>query len=50
MITVITVVQEKKDKARPVLDFQKLNKFVECSKADADACHEKLRLMLVMRN
>ena len=39
----MAVVQEKKDKVRPVLDFRELNEFVECSGADADACDEKLR-------
>ena len=39
----MAVVQEKKDKVRPVLDFVELNEFVECSGADADVCEEKLR-------
>ena len=39
----MAVVQEKKDKVRPVLDFRELNEFVECSGADADACDEKLK-------
>ena len=39
----MAVVQEKKDKVRPVLDFRELNKFVGCNGADADACDEKLR-------
>ena len=43
VIPLMAVVQEKKDKVRPVLDFRELNKFVECSGADADACDEKLR-------
>ena len=39
----MAVVQEKKDKVRPVLDFRELNEFVECSGADADVCEERLR-------
>ena len=43
VIPVMAVVQEKKDKVRPVLDFRELNEFMECSGADADVCEEKLR-------
>ena len=43
VIPLMAVVQERKDKVRPVLDFRELNEFVECSGADADACDEKLR-------
>ena len=39
----MAVLQEKKDKVRPVLDFRELNEFVECSGADADVYDEKLR-------
>ena len=39
----MAVLQEKKDKVRPVLYFRKLNGFVECSGEDADVCDEKLR-------
>ena len=39
----MAVVQEKKYKVQPVLNFRELNEFVECSEADADACDEKLR-------
>ena len=45
VIPLMAVVQEKKDKVRPVLDFQELNEFVECSGADADACDEKTEIM-----
>ena len=38
VIPLMAVVQEKKDKVRPVLDFRELNEFVECSRTDADAC------------
>ena len=44
VIPLMAVVQDKKDKVRLVLDFRELNKFVECSGADAEACVEKLRL------
>ena len=40
----MVVVQEKKDKVRPVLDFRELNEFVECSGSDADTCDKKVRL------
>lgn len=43
VIPLMAVVQEKKNKVRPVLDFRELNEFVECSGADADVCGEKLR-------
>ena len=43
VIPLMAVLQEKKDKVRPVLDFRELNEFVECSEADADVCDEKLR-------
>ena len=43
VIPVMPVVQEKKDKLRPVLDFRELNDFVECSGADANVCEKKLR-------
>ena len=43
VIPLMAVVQEKKNKVRPVLDFRELNEFVECSGADADVCKEKLR-------
>ena len=33
----MAVVQEKKNKVQPVLNFRELNEFVECSRADADA-------------
>ena len=44
VIPLMAVIQEKKDKVRPVLDFRELNEFAECSGAGADACDEKLRL------
>ena len=43
VIPLMAVVQEKKNKVRPVLDFRELNEFVECSGADPDVCEEKLR-------
>ena len=43
LISLIAVVQEKKDKVGPVLDFRELAKFVECSGADTDARDKKLR-------
>ena len=43
VILLMAVVQEKKNKVRPVLDLRELNQFVECSEVDADACDEKLR-------
>ena len=42
VIPLMAVLQEKKDKVRPVLDFRELNEFVECSGADAHVCDEKL--------
>ena len=43
IIPLLAVVQTKKNKVRPVLDFREMNDFVECSGADADVCDEKLR-------
>ena len=43
VIPLMAVVQERKQKVRPVLDFRELNETVDCSGADADVCHEKLR-------
>ena len=37
VIPLMVVVQETKDQLQPVLNFQELNEFVECSRADADA-------------
>ena len=43
VIPLMDVLQEKKDKVLPVLDFRELNEFDECSGADADKCVKKLR-------
>ena len=43
VIPLMAVVQEKKDKVQPVLNFRELNEFVECRGVDADVCDEKLR-------
>ena len=43
VIPLMAVVQERKQKVRPVFDFRELNETVDCSGADADVCHEKLR-------
>ena len=37
VIPLMAVVQEEKNKVQPVLNFQELNEFVECSRADVDA-------------
>ena len=43
VVPLMAVVQERKQKVRPVLDFRELNNFVNCSGVDADVCQEKLR-------
>lgn len=43
LIPLMAVVQENKQKVRPVLDFRELNAFVDPHTAEADVCAEKLR-------
>ena len=39
----MAVLQEKKQKVRPVLDYRELNQYIDSYTADADVCAEKLR-------
>ena len=43
LIPLMAVVQEKKQKVRPVMDYRELNEHIEAYTADADVCAEKLR-------
>ena len=43
LIPLMAVVQQNKDKVRPVMDFRELNSFVEAHTADADVCADKIR-------
>ena len=43
LIPLMAVVQEKKQKVRPVMDYRELNEYIEAYTADADVCAEKLR-------
>lgn len=42
-IPLMAVVQQHKNKVRPVLDFRELNSYVDAHTAEADVCAEKLR-------
>lgn len=43
VVPLMAVRQETKGKVRPVLDFRKLNEYVQNHSASSDVCHEKLR-------
>ena len=43
LIPLMAIVQEKKQKVRPVMDYRELNDYIEAYTADADVCAEKLR-------
>ena len=43
LIPLMAVVQQNKDKVRPVLDYRELNQYVDAFTADADVCASKLR-------
>ena len=43
LIPLMAVVQEKKQKVRPVMDYRELNEHIEAYTADAHVCAEKLR-------
>ena len=42
-IPLMAVIQPKKDKVRPVMDFRELNAYLDPHTADADVCNEKIR-------
>ena len=42
-IPLMAVIQPKKDKVRPVMDFRELNTHLDPHTADADVCSEKIR-------
>ena len=42
-IPLMAVIQPKKDKVRPVMDFRELNTHLGPHTADADVCSEKIR-------
>ena len=42
-IPLMAVIQQKKNKVRPVMDFRKLNSHLDPHTADADVCNEKIR-------
>ena len=42
-IPLMAVIQPKKDKVRPVMDFRELNTHLDPHTADADVCNEKIR-------
>ena len=44
LIPLMAVLQEKKEKVRPVLDYRELNEHVDTHTADADVCSEKMRV------
>ena len=39
----MAVIQEVKDKVRPVLDFRELNEFINTHTLDADVCAHRVR-------
>ena len=43
LIPLMAVVQEQKQKVRPVLDYRELNSFVDAFTANAEVCMQKLR-------
>lgn len=42
-IPMLAVVQEKKDKVRPVMDYRELNEHIQCHTGDSEDCQETLR-------
>ena len=43
LIPLMAIVQQNKDKVRPVIDFRELNSHVEAFIASADVCADKIR-------
>lgn len=43
LIPLMAIVQQNKDKVRPVMDFRELNSYVDAFTASADVCADKLR-------
>ena len=43
MIPMMATVQENKGKVRPVIDYRKLNNFVDAYMANVDICVQELR-------
>ena len=43
LIPMMAVVQENKDKVRPVMDFRELNRHIDAFTREADVCADKLR-------
>lgn len=50
IIPLLAVVQENKNKVRPVLDYRELNQFVSSHTAESEVCGEKLRSWRKMGN
>lgn len=50
IIPLLAVVQENKNKIRPVLDYRELNQFVSSHTAESEVCGEKLRCWRRMGN
>jgi len=44
VIPLMAIVQQNKDKVRPVLDYRELNQYVSSHTANSEVCGEKLRL------
>lgn len=44
VIPLMAVIQQNKDKVRPVLDYRELNQYVSSHTANSEVCAEKLRL------
>ncbi|XP_054267042.1 uncharacterized protein LOC128989196 [Macrosteles quadrilineatus] len=44
VIPLMAVIQQNKDKVRPVMDYRELNQFVSSHTAGSEVCSEKLRL------
>ena len=43
LIPLMAIVQQNKDKVRPVMDFRELNSHVDAFTANADVCADKIR-------
>lgn len=43
LIPLMAVIQQNKEKVRPVLDYRELNEHVDAFTAHADVCAQKLR-------
>ena len=43
LIPLLAIQQENKQKVRPIIDYQELNKYVDTYTANVDVCSQKLR-------